>query len=185
MIPKLLVNAGKLGLKMAVSHLPEVKQVADETRKHVKTHLDETVKVPDLVRKGFPLTLEEAERLLTNVGLEILPVPLKPVEAAVAYADDFAGQVVAVNPKPGKRVAKGTLVVVRYLPEEVLLASQDLAAAKARDKADRKAARAQRIAQRKDRLADLMADGKSKAGGVTTKAKEGLDQVLRKDKEGQ
>lgn len=180
MIPKQLVNAGKLGLKMAVSHLPEVKQVADETRQQVKAYLDETVKVPDLVRKGFPLTVEEAERLLTNVGLAILSVPLKPAEAAVTYADYFAGQALAVNPESGKRVAKGTLVVVRYLPKEVLLA-----ATKAQDKAGQKAARAQRIAQRKDRLADLMADGKSKAGGVTIKAKEGLDQVLRKDRENQ
>lgn len=98
----------------------------------------------------------------------------------MTYADYFAGQVLAVNPKSGKRVAKGTLVVVRYLPKEVLLA-----ATKAQDKAGQKAARAQRIAQRKDRLADLMADGKSKAGGVTIKAKEGLDQVLRKDRENQ
>lgn len=159
--------------------------MADETRQQVKAYLDETVKVPDLVRKGFSLTVEEAERLLTNVGLAILSVPLKPAEAAVTYADYFAGQALAVNPKSGKRVAKGTLVVVRYLPEEVLLASQGLAATKAQDKAGQKAAQAQRIAQRKDRLADLMADGKSKVGGVTIKAKEGLDQVLRKDRENQ
>lgn len=185
MISKVLRELGKQGLKMAVGHLPEVKEMAGEAQHQVKTRLDQTVKVPDLVRKGFPLTLDQAETLVNHVGLEILPAPLKVSEADPAYAGYAADQVVAVNPKPGKRVAKGSLIVVRYLPEEVLAASRQLSQEKAQEKADKKEARNQRISQRKDRATDFMAETKNKADRAKDKAKKGLGQVFQKNKDDQ
>ncbi|MFP5527071.1 PASTA domain-containing protein [Peptococcus simiae] len=185
MISKVVRELGKQGLKLAVGHLPEVKQVANEAQHQVKTRLAQTVKVPDLVRKGFPLTIDQAETLVSHVGLEILPVPLKVSEADPAYAGHSPDQVLAVNPKPGKRVAKGSIIVVRYIPEEVLVASQRLSQERDREKADKKEARDRRISQRKDRATDFMVDTKNKADRVRGKAKEGLGQVFGKKQEDQ
>ena len=68
----------------------------------------EPVEVPDLIDFDSPLTLAEAETVLTGLGLVLQQGP----DVEVEFGSDFDGRVSEQSPPPGTQVAPGETIIV-------------------------------------------------------------------------
>ncbi|MFM9413743.1 hypothetical protein ACKQTC_05135 [Peptococcus simiae] len=82
------------------------------------------VKVPDLYKKGFPITIDDAEKRLKQCGLGICKIPLTVQEAKAKYRNCRMDEVISSNKKQGAQALIGETIDVRYVPEEVIRESQ-------------------------------------------------------------
>ena len=125
---------------------------------------NDSVVIPALYDKGFPLKMEQAVELLTNYGLKAMPSMLSLREAHVKYKDCFDGQIVASKPKSGQKARVGTTVLLRCITQEVIDESQRIFAESEKRKAavkQEKAANSEQMERAKDAVLDTVGKAKS------------------------
>lgn len=119
---------------LLVTVLPSVKLI-DEL---IDRWLKNKVRVPNLNKKGFPITVDDAEKRLKKSGLEICKIPLTIQQAESKYRNCRVDEVISSSEKQGTLVDVGYTIDVRYIPEEVIRESQRMFEASELKKQDRK-----------------------------------------------
>jgi hypothetical protein len=126
---------GKIGTAITVAGaviglidnaLPVADGIVNRVSTKDETETDTYAIVPELYKDGFPLDISQAEQMLDEVGLKFMLVPLKTNQAKTEYKDYIVNQVIETNPKSGKKVKTGTVICVKYIPEEVIAESQKI-----------------------------------------------------------
>lgn len=84
------------------------------------------VQVPNLNKKGFPITIDDAEKRLKKSGLEICKIPLTVQDAKSKYRNCRIDEVISSSKKQGTWVFIGDTIDVRYVTEEVIRESQKI-----------------------------------------------------------
>lgn len=132
--PNKIVNVFYDLLKVTI--LPSVKLI-DEL---IIQRKENKVRVPNLNKKGFPITVDDAEKRLKKSGLEICKIPLTIQNAESKYRNCRVDEVISSSEKQGTLVDVGYTIDVRYIPEEVIRESQRMfeeSELKKQDKKDR------------------------------------------------
>ena len=80
------------------------------------------VRVPKLYSKDIQLTINEAEHNLEKINLQSIRTR---VTKNIEYRNCIDGQVVASNPKSGKKIPKGTTVELFYITSDVIEESKN------------------------------------------------------------
>ena len=124
---------------------------------------NDSVVIPALYDKGFPLKMEQAVELLTNYGLKAMPSMLSLREAHVKYKDCFDGQIVGSKPKSGQKARAGTTVLLRCITQEVIDESQRIFAESEKRKAAVKQEKAAKHSEQMERAKDAVLDTVGKA----------------------
>ncbi|MDU7244183.1 MAG: hypothetical protein E7K64_04475 [Clostridia bacterium] len=117
-----------------VAILPGVK-LADDL---INQRKENKVRVPNLNKKGFPISVDDAEKRLKKSGLEICKIPLTIQQAESKYRNCRVNEVISSSEKQGTLVDVGYTIDVRYIPEEVIRESQRIFEASELKKQDRK-----------------------------------------------
>jgi hypothetical protein len=127
--------SGKIGAAISVAGaviglidtaLPVADGIVNRVSNKDETETETYATVPELYKDGFPLDISQAEQMLDEVGLKFMLVPLKTNQAKTDYKDYIVNQVIETNPKSGKKVKTGTVICVKYIPEEVIAESQKI-----------------------------------------------------------
>ena len=109
---------------------PLIEKAIDSAGTETKVKVEDKVKIPELYRKGFPIDLEQAIKILEDCGLKSSTVSstsrLTLRESNPKYKDCFDSQVIDSNPKQGTTVKIGSTICLRYIPNEVIVESQRL-----------------------------------------------------------
>lgn len=105
---------------------PLVEKVIDNAQNKSHEKLNGTVIIPELYREGFPLSLEQAEKLLEDCGLKTMRVELKLTDADPKYKNCFDTQVLDSSPKQGTNVKVGSTVCLQYITEAVIAESKKM-----------------------------------------------------------
>lgn len=119
---------------LKVTILPSVKLI-DEL---IIQRRENKVRVPNLNKKGFPITVDDAEKRLKKCGLEICKIPLTIQNAESKYRNCRVDEVISSSKKQGTLVDVGDTIDVRYIPEEVIRESQRIFEESELKKQDRK-----------------------------------------------
>lgn len=164
--------AGIIGAIGAVGGLinaatPLVEKAIDNTKN------DSKVVIPELYRKGFPIDLAQAEKLLTECGLKVSKSKLRMKEADSKYHDYEDTQVIDSNPKQGTKVKIGTTVCLRYITAEVIEASQKIFDDGVRIKQEVKEQKAAEKQEKKEHLKESVSE-------TIDSAKSGLGKIFKK-----
>lgn len=135
-----------------------VTKVADKLEDKVTDNLlvdnisnDDRVIIPELYRKGFPLDLDQAVKLLEGCGLKTATCKMEMKDANIKYKDCFDFQVLTSNPKQGISVKSGSIVYLKYITADVISESQRLFVEGERVKAEIKEKKATERLERKAR----------------------------------
>ena len=111
---------------LATAATPLVVNAINNAKSKSSDKTEEKIKIPELYRKGFPIDLHQAVKILEDCGLKSFTSKLTIKEANPRYKDCFDLQVISSNPKQGTLVKIGSTVCLRYIPEEVIAESQKL-----------------------------------------------------------
>ncbi|MCD8089298.1 MAG: hypothetical protein LUD81_01490 [Clostridiales bacterium] len=84
------------------------------------------VTVPELCANGFPLSTEQATKILTDCGLKIMLIELPLKEAEPKYKDCFVNQVIETQPKAKEKIEPGSTILVKYITQEIIDESKRL-----------------------------------------------------------
>ena len=112
---------------MAASIVPLVKPAIDAVRDYADKTIEERKKlvaVPVLHSKEYPLSVEQAVEILESCGLKATLVKMSTADANIQYRQCFDSQVIKTHPKSKTKVERGTVVLVKYIPQEVIDESQ-------------------------------------------------------------
>lgn len=90
------------------------------------TRQKETAKVPDLCKKDFPNTVDQATAKLEKVGLNATACELTLSYADPKYRKCKAFQVVKASPSGGSKIERGGNVDISYVTQEVIDESERL-----------------------------------------------------------
>lgn len=115
------------GVAMAASIVPLVKPAIDAVRDYADKTIEERKKlvaVPVLHSKEYPLSVEQAVEILESCGLKATLVKMSTADANIQYRQCFDSQVIKTHPKSKTKVERGTAVLVKYIPQEVIDESQ-------------------------------------------------------------
>ncbi len=112
---------------LVVAATPLVEKAIDNA-KNDSSEKSETSKVviPELYRKGFPIDLEQAETMLSELGLKVSKSKLRVAEADPKYKNCEDTQILDSSPRQGTKVKQGTTVCLRYITQDVIDASQKI-----------------------------------------------------------
>lgn len=114
-------------LRLAITLTDTIKPlVLDVVNNNHSDKKEEMAKVPNIHHKDFPLDVDQAITMLESCGLRYSKSPLTIKNANPRYKDCLASQVILSNPKQGTVVPVGSMVTLKYVPEEVILESQRL-----------------------------------------------------------
>ena len=117
---------------------------------------DAHIVVPDLYRKGFLLELDQAIKLVEDCGLKAVASKVTLKEASVKYKDYSDMQVIDSNPKQGASVNLGSIIYLKYITADVIVASQkiydDAEAAKLEKKEKKAIQKLEQQEKRKDAI---------------------------------
>lgn len=105
---------------------PLIEKAIDSAGTETKVKVEDKVKIPELYRKGFPIDLEQAIKILEDCGLKSSTSRLTLRESSPKYKDCFDSQVIDSNPRQGTTVKIGSTICLRYIPNEVIVESQRL-----------------------------------------------------------
>lgn len=155
--------------------------VSDVVDKLAKTKCEETIAMPALYDKQFPLRLDQAMELLAGYGLKGMPSMLTPREANVKYKDCFEGQVIGSKPRANQKVQPGVTVLIRCVPQDVIDESQRLFNEAKKQKAAAKMERVKKRTEQRKRAMELAIDTANKAGCSITKAISGRNPPTNSD----
>lgn len=117
------------GVTAATSLLALAKPVADTIQDYANKTTEERkrlVSVPELYSKEYPLSVEQAVELLNNCGLKSTLVKTSIDDSDIKYRKCFASQVISTKPKGKQKVEPGTMILVKYITQEVIDESQKL-----------------------------------------------------------
>lgn len=103
-----------------------------------------SVVVPLIYGGEHQLTIDDAEKMLSDRGLVTRPLSLYRQEANEKYRNCFDLQVLSSDPKPKQKVKVGDTVTVWYITQEVIDESQKIFDETQRQKSDAKQARARK-----------------------------------------
>lgn len=131
---KKIIEKNNLSDLLKVTILPVVKLI----EKLINQRKENKVRVPNLNKKGFPITIDDAERRLKKSGLEICKIPLTIQQAESKYRNCRVNEVISSSEKQGTLVDAGYTIDVCYIPEEVIRESQRIFEESELKKQDRK-----------------------------------------------
>lgn len=162
------------GMAIAIAGLaiPVVEKIIDKVSE--KTG-DETVTVPALCDKNYPLDLEKVISVLEGCGLKATPSKLSIRNAHPKYRNCDDRQVISTKPKCGQKVPVGTTILVSYITQEVIDESLRLFEEEKKQKASVKLAKAQKRAEQRDRTKTALVE-------TVAKTKQGLGRMIHKHK---
>lgn len=145
------------------------------------------VVVPQLYDFGFPLKLDQAITMLTNAGLVAMPSEVNIQEADPEYRNCVDSEVVGSNMKPRQKVDAGSIVIVRYITQEVIDESQRLFEELEKQKAETKRTkiekRERQVEQAQKAIADTATSAKDKIGKIFPNRKNEADEVKKIEQE--
>lgn len=120
-------------LSMAASKVVEpalektINIVADKISNDMnKKRKNEKIIIPELYKKGFPLTKDQAMSALDRCGITAVPIEVSLKEASPRYKDCVDNQVVDSNPKQKRQLDSGGVVYIKYVPHDVIVESQKI-----------------------------------------------------------
>lgn len=169
------------GITMAASVIPLVKPAIDMAREQidkVAENRKRLVAVPELYSKGFPLTTEQAMKLLGELGFKFELVKLSLKEVNVKYRDCFDSQVIETHPKAKQKVEPGSSVLIKYITQEVIDESQRLFDEVEKRKVQLSLEKATKRSERKEKTKQVMAD----VIGTAKRGVENIPSILHKKK---
>lgn len=105
---------------------PLVEKAIDNAQNNSGEKEPNKVAIPELYKKGFPIDLEQAEKLLIDCGLKTIKSELKIKDANPKYANCFDMQVLNSSPKQGTMVKLGSTVCLQYITQSVIDESQKI-----------------------------------------------------------
>lgn len=108
--------------------------------------------IPDLYKKGFPLTKEQATDALVRSGLSVVPIELTLKDADIRYKDCIDNQVIDSNPKHRKRIDVGGVVYIKYVTHEVIVESQRMFAMLEMEKQEAREQKIIKTGERKEKI---------------------------------
>jgi hypothetical protein len=111
---------------MVTAITPVVNDIIEDARNHPHEKQEDKIIIPILYDKNFPLELDQAIRLLSDVGLKPIPSKISMSNAHPRYKDCIENQVLISNPRQKTKVSPGTAVYVKYIPNEVIQESRRL-----------------------------------------------------------
>ena len=118
----------KLDLSLADTVVPIVKPAIDTVCKQIDAVTEEhrqLIKVPELYSEGFPLTSDQATKMLEELGLSFELIPVQ--KADPKFCDCFDSQVVETLPAAKQKVQPGTKVLVKYVTQDIIDKSRRMA----------------------------------------------------------
>ena len=156
----------------AVALAPMADKITDEVKNRLPQKIDkkEFVSIPALCDKSFPLKLEQAVEILTDVGLKAIPSEVLISEAGIRYKNCFDTQVVDSKPKSKQKVAAGTPVLLRYVTQEVISESQRIFSEAEAHKAEVKREKVTKRDEQRERVKEFTT-------GVADRAKAGITSI--------
>lgn len=113
------------------------------------------VSVPEVCKKGFPVSLQQATEMLNKKGLQVIAVPVILRDADSKYKDCIDYQVVATNPSPRSKVLPNEVITVKYVTKEVIEASRRIFDEQQQKRADEYAAKENKRIERAEKLAAI------------------------------
>lgn len=155
---------------------PLVEKAIDNSQKNPSEKGERDIIVPPLYRKGFPIDLEQAEEILIKSGLKVSKSKVGMKEANPKYRDYEANQVIDSSPKQDTKVKVGTVVCLRYIPEEVIEESQRIFDESNRIKLEVKEQKAVEKQERKERF-------KENISNAADSVKGGLGKIFKREKD--
>ncbi len=121
------VNKIVSGVTAVTSLITLAKPVADTIQDYANKTSEERkrlISVPELYSKEYPLSVEQAVELLNNCGLKSTLVKTSINDSDIKYRKCFASQVISTKPKGKQKVEPGTMILVKYITQEVIDESQ-------------------------------------------------------------
>jgi len=174
--PNRNVNKIVSGVTAVTSLMTLAKPVADTIQDYTSKTMEERkrlVSVPELYSKEYPLSVEQAVELLNNCGLKSTLVKTSIDDADVKYRKCFASQVISTKPKGKQKVEPGTMVLVKYITQEVIDESQKIF--------EELEAKKNEIALQKE---NRKVEREEKRERIVQNARNKIQKVFRKNKEG-
>ena len=129
------------------------------------------VAVPQLYDSNLRLKLDDAVMALTSAGLKPIPSELKLEDADPKYKNCFDSQVIWSSLKHKQKTQVGTTVIVKYVTQEVIAASQKMFEEQERQKAEDKRLKTEKRAQQIEQAQKIFSDAASSA-------KDGVRKIL-------
>ncbi len=131
---------------------PLVKPIADKIADKIPTQNNKAsektlVSIPTITNRNFPVTIEQATKMLEARNLKIFPITL--TEANPRYKDCIELQVVDSTPSQRTKVEAGSPVIVKYITKDILEESKRLYEKQQETRAIKKAQRQAMIAEKK------------------------------------
>lgn len=123
------INKIVSGVTAVTSLLTLATPVADTIQDYANKTIEERkrlVSVPELYSKEYPLNVDQAVELLNHCGLKSTLVKTTLDDAGVKYRKCFASQVISTKPKGKQKVEPGSMVLVKYITQEVIDESQKI-----------------------------------------------------------
>lgn len=111
------------GISLAAIILPLIEPTVNLIHNQIDRIAEEKrqlVEVPELYSKSFPLTVEQASKLLTEFGFKYEMVQLPLIAANAKYRDCFDSQVIGTYPKAKQKVKPGSNILIKYITQEVI-----------------------------------------------------------------
>lgn len=155
--------------------------VADKISNDVgKKTKDEKIIIPELYKKGFPLTKDQAMSALDKCGITAVPIEVSLKEASPRYKDCVDNQVVDSNPKQKRQINSGGVVYIKYVPHDVIVESQKKFNNEENARKELKEQKVAKSIERKEKM-------KSSIEGATGKVRDSIVKILKNntDKKGE
>lgn len=163
------------GVTAATSLLALAKPVADTIQDYASKTTEERkrlVSVPDLYSKEYPLSVEQAVELLNNCGLKSTLVKTSIDDSDVKYRKCFDSQVISTKPKRNQKVEPGTMILVKYITQEVIDESQKIFAEREARKNESALQKKNKHLEREQKTKQIVQTARSKVQKVFQKSKE-------------
>ena len=129
------------------------------------------VAVPQLYDSNLRLKLDDAIMALTSAGLKPIPSELTLEEADPKYKNCFDSQVIWSSLKHQQKTQVGTTVIVKYITQEVITASQKMFEEQERQKAEAKRLKTEKREQQIEQAQKVII-------GAAVSAKDGLGKII-------
>lgn len=173
--PSRNVNKIVSGVTAVTSLITLAKPVADTIQDYASKTMKEQkhlVSIPELYSKEYPLSAEQAVELLNNCGLKSTLVKTSIDDANIKYRKCFASQVISTKPRGKQKVEPGTMVLVKYITQEVIDESKKIFEELKTRKNDATLRKKNKRLEWKQRTKQTVQDARSKVQKVFQKNKE-------------
>lgn len=173
------VNKIVSSVSTATTLLTVAKPVVDTIQDYTSKTIEERkrlISVPELYSKEYPLSVEQAVELLNNCGLKSTLIKTSIDDADIKYRKYFASQVISTKPKGKQKVEPGTMVLVKYITQEVIDESQKIFEELEAKKNGAALQKKNKHLEREQRTKQIMQDARNKVQKVFRKNKEDKDE---------